>query len=820
MTSTSSTHTDIAGIKAGAVIPAREVLLADIALPDLDVLLRQRRGGIEIRLIDADADGLSAIEAAFAGRPAAVHVLAHGEPGRIFLGRGAIDRDRVATANLSGPGTDLLLYGCEAGAGEAGRALVDALAGRTGGAVAAASRPVGDQAQGGTWDLDVAAGALSTGVAIGAGREGWRHLLAVIDGNAVNNSLTGTPQQDVINGYAGNDTLAGLDGDDILDGGEGDDTLTGGAGADWLDGGDGIDAASYATATAPVTVDLTTGVNTGDAAGDQFSGIEVIVGTRYADTLVGDAYGNVLLGGAGNDTLDGGIGADTLDGGAGVDTAGYTASWGGVEVNLTTGAGVYGEADGDILTGIENVTGSAYNDVLTGDGRANILNGGAGNDTLTGGGGADTLIGGTGDDTYLVDVATDGVAELAGDGTDTIHTALTSYTLPANVENLAYDAGSAFTGTGNGLDNRIQGGSGNDTLTGGAGADSLDGGEGVDIASYAAAMTAITVDLTTGVNTGDAAGDQFSSIEVIVGTPYADILVGDAYGNVFRGGAGNDTLDGGIGADTLDGGTGIDTASYTAAIWSGVDVNLATGTGINDVAEGDVLTGIENVTGSAFNDILTGDGRANVLNGGAGNDTLTGGGGADTLIGGTDDDTYLVKVATDGIIEQAGEGTDTVHTILAAYTLPANVENLACDAGNAFTGTGNGLDNRIQGGNGNDTLTGGAGADWLNGGAGVDVASYATATAAITIDLATGLNTGDAAGDQFSNIEVFVGTAYADTLIGDESRSYFQGGAGDDTLVGGKGADTLDGGAGIDTASYATSVYGEYAGESGERIMP
>jgi Ca2+-binding RTX toxin-like protein len=551
-----------------------------------------------------------------------------------------------------------------------------------------------------------------------------------------------------------------------------------------------------------------------------------------------------------------------------------------VRIDLATGMGYFADAEGDILTGIENVTGSAYDDVLAGDSRVNVLAGGAGNDTLTGGGGADTLMGGTGNDTYLVDVASVGVTEQADEGTDIVRATLAAYTLPANVENLAYAGTGTFTGTGNGQANQIQGGNGNDTLmggvgndtldggwgddtltgdadadtlygsfgndtlsgdgdndalyggigddtlTGGAGADLIDGDYGFDTASYAASTTAVTVNLATGVHTGDAAGDQFVSIEGVVGTPYADTLTGDDGANVLLGGAGDDTLDGGGWLDTLDGGAGndmliggggtdmliggagVDTTSY-ATSWGGVNVDLATGKGEHGDAGSDILTGIENVTGSDYDDILTGDAKANVLTGGTGNDILAGGGGNDTLMGGTGDDIYIVDVAAGKLTELADEGTDTVHATLAAYTLPANIENLRYTGSGTFTGTGNALDNRIVGGSGNDTLIGGAGADLLEGGAdGLDTASYATATAAVTIDLSTGVYTGDAAGDQLIDIDVIAGTRFADILTGSYANDIFLAGAGNDTLDGGYGTDMLDGGAGTDTASYITSWTG------------
>ena len=102
------------------------------------------------------------------------------------------------------------------------------------------------------------------------------------------------------------------------------------------------------------------------------------MGSIYGDTLTGDDSVNRLEGGNGDDTLTGGGGADRLEGGTGNDTVIYSGSPGGVTVNLATGAVSGGDAQGDTISGFENVTGSAHNDVLTGDRGANVLAGGAG----------------------------------------------------------------------------------------------------------------------------------------------------------------------------------------------------------------------------------------------------------------------------------------------------------------------------------------------------------------------------------------------------------------------------------------------------------
>ena len=389
---------------------------------------------------------------------------------------------------------------------------------------------------------------------------------------------TGNTLNNVIIGNSGNNTLAGL------------------AGADTLDGGAGTDTASYAASSSGVTVSLAAGTASGgDAQGDTLISIENLTGSGLNDTLEGDGANNVLNGGAGTDTVS------------------YEHAGAAVAVSLaTTAAQNTGGAGTDTLSGFENLTGSAFDDTLTGSTAANVLMGLAGNDTLNGGAGADTMVGGLGNDTYVVDNTGDVVTENANEGTDTVQASVT-YTLAANVENLTLTGTGTINGTGNTLDNVIIGNSGNNILAGLAGADTLDGGAGTDTASYAASSSGVTVSLAAGTASGgDAQGDTLINIENLTGSGLNDTLEGNGANNVLNGGAGTDTV------------------SYEHA-GAAVTVSLATTAAQNTGGAGtDTLSWFENLTGSAFNDTLTGSTAANVLMGLAGNDTLVGGSGADT----------------------------------------------------------------------------------------------------------------------------------------------------------------------------------------------
>ncbi|RZJ41713.1 MAG: hypothetical protein EON86_09210, partial [Brevundimonas sp.] len=216
-----------------------------------------------------------------------------------------------------------------------------------------------------------------------------------VTGSDFNDTLVGTSGGNVLTGGLGSDVLLGLAGDDILIGGAG--------AANTLQGGLGDDV--YVVEAQDTVVELAgqgrDRVETTRNLYTLSANVEDLTFTGAGNfTGYGNGSDNALTGGAGDDLLIGGAGSDTLNGGSGADTAVYTAAAGGVTADLTTGVATNdGDGSSDVLTGIENLTGSAFDDTLTGAAGVNYLIGGAGDDVINGRGGNDWLYGNDGVDT-------------------------------------------------------------------------------------------------------------------------------------------------------------------------------------------------------------------------------------------------------------------------------------------------------------------------------------------------------------------------------------------------------------------------------------
>jgi len=265
------------------------------------------------------------------------------------------------------------------------------------------------------------------------------------------------------------DTLVGNAGANALYGNGGDDVLRGAGGGDRLDGGAGSDTARYDEGNVGIVVDLSTGAASGgNAQGDVLVSIEnlfgsqgndSLTGTAGANSLAGEAGDDVLRGGDGSDVLRGDAGADLLDGGANsnIDTATYGEGNVGVVVDLSAGTGSGGNAQGDVLVSIENLSGSRGNDSLTGNALANTLAGDIGDDVLRGGDGQDVLQGGAGADRFVFAAVTDSRAGAPDRITDFSHLQADLVDLSAIDANTGAAGNQAFSFIGTALYSGVAG---------------------------------------------------------------------------------------------------------------------------------------------------------------------------------------------------------------------------------------------------------------------------------------------------------------------------------------------------------------------------
>lgn len=538
----------------------------------------------------------------------------------------------------------------------------------------------------------------------------------------------------ILNGGDGNDQIYGGRGDDVINGGDGDDRMYGMAdytnsppfggndlfiasnGDDTIRGVNGFNTVDYTAMGVGITI-----IVLDPSFSDPYYEVTIPINgalpiytqdLHQVSYIIGTAFNDSMTGGDDDDIFEGAVGNDIIAGGLGNDTARYSEATTGVSVNLniqgiqqnTTGAGL------DTLTGIENLTGSAFGDTLRGNAGVNILSGDDGADFLYGSTGADQLFGGAGDDYLYVDH----LDTLIDGGADYDRLFAEAGSLALNIDlaasNLEYAQGSAwddiFDATNVGEAVKLWGHGRDDKLTGSAFADYINGGSGND---------------------------------TLIGLGGEDTLDGSIGADIFNGGAGDDIIY--IDADDtiIDGGADYDQI-HVRGYSAGVNINItvgnleyANGNTLNDIFDATGATWSVKLLGQGGNDTLTGGDLADQLYGGPGNDILFGNGGddilnastgADQLSGGAGND--IIFMDADDTLIDGGADYDRVYANggSAALTLnltTANVEYVSGSAfGDNFDATGSTVAVKILGQDGADTLTGGNLADLIYGGAGAD----------------------------------------------------------------------------------------------------
>ncbi|ESQ73535.1 hypothetical protein ABAC402_18860 [Asticcacaulis sp. AC402] len=689
-------------------------------------------------------------------------------------------------------------------------------------------------------------------------------LANTLRGNAGNNRLDGGSNSDSITGGAGDDTLIGgsgndtivagqaSDGNDSVDGGDGNDLITSsgqgiynaGGGNDYvfagltatsevIDGGTGNDTIDTTSVFAEYSVNLVTGAT--NYGGESYVNFENAVTGEGNDTVIGTAVANAITTGAGNDSLDGGAGNDTLVGGEGDDSYvvesvgdGVTEQFddGNDRVISTVSYTLSDNVEILILQGSADLsgTGNGQNNFISGQTGNNTLIGLGGEDVLDGGTGNDSLVGGTGNDAYVVDAIGDTVTELAAEGDDLVYADI-SFTLGANLENLVLTGIGGTSGTGNDLNNILEGNSGNNALTGlggndqligGAGNDTLLGGLGNDTYVVTDAGDVVTEISNQGTDevrstiTYSLNGKQVENLTLLngsainaTGNSFNNVLTGNDSNNVLNGSSGNDTLSGFGGNDSLIGGTGADLMSGglgddTFVIDDALDlVSETPGDGIDTVQSSLTWT----LTDPFENLVLTGsaviDGTGN-----ASNNVLTGNSGNNILTGGLGDDTYFIQNTGDNVVEDSDAGTDAIISSVTYSLAGRQVEILTLTGAVALNATGNGLANTLTGNDGVNTLDGGAGHDQLDGGLGADALIGGTGNDSYYVDNAGDTVTEDAAaGTDLVESSITYGlAANVDnlTLTGSAAINA-TGNALNNVLTGNTGNNVLTGGLGNDS---------------------
>jgi len=692
-----------------------------------------------------------------------------------------------------------------------------------------------------------------------------------IYGGDGNDTLIGNDLDDFIDGGAGNDYIyAGASGGitDVIIGGAGDDHLYGGAGIDVLDGNEGDDYIDCGSDT-----DLAYGGYGNDEmyGGD---GPDELRGEYGDDILYGGSGADLLLGQQGDDVIFVGIGGGATqgDGDEAIGDVGFDiVSFGDSTLplnyaadlnqqNLTSapGSNTHFEPFDAILTGIEALVGTRFNDVaasqqtpgdkgLIGDGGENWLVGGSGNDFLKGNGGNDVIVG----DSIRLDVL-DGHWHKSYDaaGNDVLNQDSTGllqqvggfsphfFDLLTSRPNWTFgaDGGTAGTSdtvvyTGNFTDytiTHVYYDPSTSSMVAGPGAGIITAFKVVDHRPGSPDGTDIVIGVENfqfadGTRPSTLVADTPATGSVNISSNYSQTSTTATFTAVntladpdvvgplsvtyqwqasSNGGAtwNNIAVGATLMATSVVAGqllhvTGSYTDPYGTHSFTSPETALI-GTGGNNTLTG--TFGVDYILGLNGNDVLNGGGGNDILDGGAGNDTLNGGAGADTMVGGAGNDIYVVDNVGDVITEGPGAGTDLVQTTLNSYTLPGNVENLTFTGAGDFVGTGNALNNVITGGAGNDILTGGGGNDTLDGGAGYDTAVFSGPWTNYSFSLSgTNLVVTDTSGGSPDGTDTLIGMEAIQ--FGAQTYNLVYGTNAVDSLVGTAGADLLLGFGGNDT---------------------
>lgn len=348
---------------------------------------------------------------------------------------------------------------------------------------------------------------------------------------------------------------------------------------------------------------------------------------------------------------------------------------------------------------------------------------------------------------------------------------------------------------------------------------------------------------TTFLNTTIKSG-AFTTDETVTGTAGHDRLLGGLGIDTINGMDGNDYIWGGVGADMLTGGTGVDRFAYQSVSEGGdtiTDFKAGVDGDVVDFAiiarqlgwKADLINnGYVRFVQSGMNTLLQvdADGGANgfmtmatLKNVKA--TTLTSANLSTAIV--VSDykvvDTQHANASAGMNIAPAAApalktdtvlsvGTAKVETGTAFNTLTGMNKILGTTVADKLNGTdednvliGGGGDDKLRGNDGDDVLAGGSGADHLTGGKGSDTASYADAATGVIANLSKpALNTGDAAGDRYSQIENLMGSSFADTLTGNDAVNVLTGGNGNDKIYGLGGSDSLFGGSGNDVLDGGT----------------